>query len=248
MNRIAVVAAALALASCAPGAQYMKPVDPLEPDHTPRAEQSPAPKPGLEELRRLVREMQLQDPESDADKLRLALLELAADDPAEAARLLAGMRDASDPLRACLESYVSRRGFALDRIALAKNVSGFRRYEPGSRDCRPSDTAVVYVEPRGFSLKAEGGQHRLHLSYAWKLFDDRGRELRVPAWEGVDPRDREDRVAFLGPVAEFYQFFRLRLPSNLAAGDYRIQVSVTDEVARATATGSVDLTILAVSR
>ena len=33
---------------------------------------------------------------------------------------------------------------------------------------------------------------------------------------------------FAGPVAEFYQSFRLPLPKNLAMGHYRVKVTVTD--------------------
>ena len=51
----------------------------------------------------------------------------------------------------------------------------------------------------------------------------------MPVWERARPSDKQDVVTFQGPVREFYQSFRLPLPSNLPLGDYRIKVTITDK-------------------
>jgi hypothetical protein len=49
-------------------------------------------------------------------------------------------------------------------------------------------------------------------------------------------------------VAEFYQSFRLPLPANLAAGRYKVRVTVTDVVAGKSDRHDVPITVAAVER
>jgi len=49
-------------------------------------------------------------------------------------------------------------------------------------------------------------------------------------------------------VAEFYQSFRLPLPQNLAAGRYRVRVTVTDVIAGKSARQDVPVEVLPVER
>jgi hypothetical protein len=104
------------------------------------------------------------------------------------------------------------------------------------------------VEPRNFATRKEGERHALHLKYEWKLFDDRSVEVPVPAWDGADEGQKEDRLATVGAIREFYQSFKLPLPANLAAGPYRIKVTVTDAVAGKSDRVYVPITVAAVDR
>lgn len=120
-------------------------------------------------------------------------------------------------------------GLAIGRAVLCSSVRRFRHYVPAENDTvRPGGYALIYVEPRNFTLRESGGRSILHLKYDWELLDDRSRKQSVPAWERAPESDREDRISYEGPVEEFYQSFRLPLPRNLAMGHYRIRVIVTD--------------------
>ena len=146
-------------------------------------------------------------------------LRVALGDHAEASRLLERFK----------HNERTATGFMIERGELCSRVRRFRDTVPAESDrVSPGGVALLYVEPRNFALKKSQGRHILHLKYDWKLFDDRSRELRVPAWESASASDREDRIAYTGPVTEFYQSFRLPLPANLAMGHYRIKVIVTD--------------------
>ena len=78
--------------------------------------------------------------------------------------------------------------------------------------------------------------------------DDRSVEQSVPAWEKASIDEREDRISSTGPIAEFYQSFHLPLPANLAAGRYRVKVTVTDAVAGKSDRAFVPITVMPVEK
>jgi len=189
--------------------------------------------------------------EGDDEKLRTALLQAAAGKLEEAEKALSSLRVRSNRIIPYLELYLRRElgeqkeagrllgqfveeerrvtGFAIGRAELCSRIHRFREFVPAESDrVKPGGTVLLYVEPRNFVLSRNQDRYILHLRYEWKLFDDRSVEVPVPAWEKASPGDREDRISLNGPVEEFYQSFKLPLPAALAAGHYRVKVTVTD--------------------
>ncbi len=209
-----------------------------------------SPTPG-DQLLFLQRERFAKQPESDMEKLRLALLYLSAGNFPEAERYVSLVRGESDFLP-YLKAYLYRKlgetkmanklhaelesdwrksdGFRIERAVLVNKVRGFQRYDLNTDGkVAPGETVILYVQPGNFSLRMDGEQSILHLGYDWKLVDDRNKDIPVKWWEDAGANDRMDFIKYRGPVTEFYQYFRLKLPGNLATGNYRIKVTVTDK-------------------
>jgi hypothetical protein len=210
--------------------------------------------PTSEDVLKLQKDLTARFPASDDEKLRLALLHASAGNLEDAERVLGSLRGKTNKLVPVIEFYLRRQlgdhkeagkllaqlndedrlatGFVIERAELVTRVRRFRDYTPAEHDrVAPGSDVHLYVEPRNFALQRAGDKHTFHLKYEWKLLDDRSQEQPVPAWDRATAEEREDRVTSNGPVAEFYQSFRLPLPANLAAGHYRVRVTVTDVVA-----------------
>jgi hypothetical protein len=208
----------------------------------------------IDDVLKLQKELAARFPASDDEKLRLALLHASAGNLEEAERVLSGVRSRANKLVPVVELYLRRQlgdhkeagkllaqlneeerlasGFVVERAELVSRVRRFRDYSPAESDrIAPGGDVHLYVEPRNFALQRNGDKHTFHLRYEWKLVDDRAQEQPVPAWDRATVDEREDRVTSNGPVAEFYQSFHLPLPANLAAGHYRVKITVTDVVA-----------------
>lgn len=202
----------------------------------------------------LQKEILARAPESDAEKLRLALLLAAASRWEEADRILGSLKARSLKLVPYLELFLKRRlgdrkeaarvlseleaqdpgGLVIERAEVCSKVRRFRDFVPaGGERLRPGGFVLLYVEPRNFTLREKDGRHHLHLRYEWKLLDERSAERPVEAWDRAPASDREDRNSYSGPIREFYQSFRLPLPADLPAGSYRIRVTVTDVLGQA---------------
>ncbi len=199
----------------------------------------------------LQRERFAKQPESDMEKMRLALLYLSSGNFPEAERYVTLVRGESDFLP-YLKAYLYRKlgetkmadklhaeldadwsksdGFRIERAVLVKSVQGYQRYDLHTEGkVSPGSTVIIYMQPENFSLRMDGEQSILHLGYDWKLVDDRNKDIPVPWWENANPNDRMDFIKYRGAVREFFQYFRLKLPGNLATGNYRIKVTVTDK-------------------
>ncbi|MBI3858235.1 MAG: hypothetical protein HY293_21340 [Planctomycetes bacterium] len=210
--------------------------------------------PTSEDVLKLQKEVAARHPASDEEKLRLALLQAAAGNLEEAERIVSSIRSKTNRLAPYVEFFLRRElgdhkeagkllarfadeeraaaGFTIERAELVSRVRRFRDYTPAENDrVAPGGDVHLYVEPRNFALQRSGDKHTFHLRYEWKLVDDRSVEQAVPAWERASVDEREDRISSNGPAAEFYQSFHLPLPANLAAGRYRVKVTVTDVVA-----------------
>lgn len=206
------------------------------------------PDPVLDLQKRVVAEK----PVDDIEKMKLAALQALNRSYADAEGVLTGLRNRSHPLLPFLEAYLFRmlgehtaasvrmdrirqdamliEGFKIEKHELCSRISGFRRYESNAGgQVAPGGVALLYIEPKNFALKLENGKHRLWLRYDWHLYNDRMEEIPVPEWQSARPADREDALAFEGPVQEFYQSFRLPLPVNLPIGEYRIKLTVEDK-------------------
>ncbi len=235
------------------------------------AEAPRKPQLGLDEAFRILREAAAKENRREEDVLRLALMQAACGSAEEAHKTLSIIRPGSHRMRPYLELFLRRElgdheeadrllgrlaaegrsaaGFSIGRAELCSRVRRYRDYVPadGPR-VRPGGTALVYVEPRNFALSREGERFILHLRYDWRLFDERSVERPVPAWEKAPQSDREDRLALIGPVAEFHQSFALPLPADLPPGRYRIKVTVTDVATGASDTAYVPIEVAAQER
>jgi len=210
--------------------------------------------PTFEDVLKLQKDVAARQPGSDDEKLKLALLHAAAGNLEEAERIVSTVRSRTNKLLPYVEFYLRRQlgdhkeagkllakfaeeeraasGFGIERAELVSRVRRFRDYMPAETDrIAPGGDIHLYVEPRNFALQRSGDKHTFHLRYEWKLYDDRSTEQPVPAWERATAEEREDRITSNGPTAEFYQSFHLPLPANLAAGHYRVGITVTDVVA-----------------
>jgi hypothetical protein len=227
--------------------------------------------PTFEDVVKLQKEIAARLPASDDEKLRLALLHAAAGNLEEAERIVSSVRTRGNKLLPYVEFYLRRQlgdhkeagkllaqfadeervvtGFVIERAELVARVRRFRDYTPAENDrVAPGGDVHLYVEPRNFALQRSGDKHTFHLRYEWKLYDDRSAEQSVPAWDKATVEEREDRISSNGPVAEFYQSFHLPLPVNLAAGHYRVKVTVTDVVSGKSDRMSVPIYVTAVGK
>jgi hypothetical protein len=235
------------------------------------AEPAPKKEPALEDVIRLQKDLVARFPASDDEKLRLALLQASTGNLEEAERILGSLRSRTNKLVPVVEFFLRRQlgdhkeagkllaqlndedrlatGFVIERAELVTRVRRFRDYTSAEHDrVSPGADVHLYVEPRNFALQRSGDKHTFHLRYEWKLLDDRDQEQPVPAWDRATVEEREDRVTSNGPVAEFYQSFRLPLPANLAAGRYRVRISVTDVVAGKSDRALVPIYVMPVER
>jgi hypothetical protein len=231
----------------------------------------PKREPSAEDVLKLQTEVAARRPSSDDEKLRLALLQAAAGNLEESERIFSTIKGRSSRMLPYIELYLRRElgdrkeaaallarlgeeervssGFGIERAELVTRVRRFRDYVAADSDrVLPGGEVHLYVEPRNFSAQRSGDRQTFHLRYEWKLVDDRQVEHPVPAWDDAPADAREDRITSNGPVAEFYQSFRLPLPANLAAGRYRVRVSVTDVVAGKTDRRDVPITVAVVER
>ncbi|MHC4605676.1 MAG: hypothetical protein ACYTAF_01915 [Planctomycetota bacterium] len=192
-----------------------------------------------------------EKPNNDVERMKLAALLMLNRDYPEAEGVLTGVRDRSHSILPFLEVCIFKglgeykaaldrieqimlqasayEGFKIQRADLCTLIAGYRRYVRNEESLiQPGGVALIYVEPRNFSLKMDNGLQKMWLEYDWKLYNDRMEEIAVPVWTAASASDKRDTVAFQGPVREFYQSFRLPLPSNLSVGEYRIKVTVYD--------------------
>lgn len=233
----------------------------------------PAPKrePTYNDVLQLQKDVSARQPSSDEERLRLVLLHASSGNFEEAERILSTVRSKQNKLTPYVEFFLRRQlgdhkeagkllaqlndeeravtGFVIERAELVTRVRRFRDYTPAEHDrVAPGAEVHLYVEPRNFALQRSGDKHTFHLRYEWKLFDDRSQEQPVPAWDRATTDEREDRITLNGAATEFYQSFRLPLPANLAAGRYRVRITVTDVVSGKTDKASVPIYVMPVEK
>jgi hypothetical protein len=235
------------------------------------AEVPPKREPTFDDVLKLQKEIVDRRSASDDEKIRLALMEAAAGRLEEAERVLSSVRNRTNRMLPYLELYLHRQlgdheeagkvlarldeegrtvsGFGIERAELVRRVRRYRDYVPAENNrVAPGGEVHLYVEPRNFASQSAGDRRTFHLRYEWKLIDERSAEQPVPAWDEAPADVREDRITSNGPVAEFYQSFRLPLPLNLAAGHYRVRVTVTDVIAGKSARQDVPVDVLPVEK
>jgi hypothetical protein len=235
------------------------------------AELPPKKDPTFEDVLKLQKDVAARRPANDEERLRLALLQATAGNLEEAERVLSGVKNRANRMLPYVELYLRRQlgdheeagkllarldeegralaGFGIERAELVRRVRRYRDYVPAeSNRVAPGGEVHLYVEPRNFASQASGDRQTFHLRYEWKLIDERSIEQAIPAWDEAPAEAREDKISSNGPVAEFYQSFRLPLPLNLAAGRYRVRVTVTDVIAGKSARQDVPVDVVPVER
>ncbi len=144
------------------------------------------------------------------------------------------------PLQDMLDRLRSGADLAIGTVALCRQVSAFGRYEPISPARFPAgqtSQVIVYCEVDNFLPRQRpDGQWETQLAEQVSLYTAGGR----PVWE-----DAARRVADVcrDRRRDFYAFERVALPSTLAAGAYRMKVTVTDRAANKMAESDVPLSI-----
>lgn len=120
-------------------------------------------------------------------------------------------------------------GLRITALVLCERVDGFREYEE-ARDTvfRAGDEILLYSEIDGFALGAEGSRVSLALRYTWELYDSAGRPVTPERWRSIADDVRTVRRAYRGPIRDYHQWFRFRLPEDFPAGAYRVRITVQD--------------------
>ncbi|HZF00044.1 MAG TPA: hypothetical protein VE981_23750 [Planctomycetota bacterium] len=231
----------------------------------------PRNEPTADDVLKLQKELAARHASSDEEKLKLALLHAAAGNLEEAERVMSTVKNRTNRMLPYMELYLRRElgdhpgagkllarleeedrastGFAIARAELVTRVRRFRDYAPAESDrVAPGGEIHLYVEPTNFAAQKAGDKRTIHLRYEWALLDDHSTVRPVPAWDEAPAEAREDRVTSNGPIAEFYQSFRLPLPVNLAAGKYRVRVTVTDVIAGKSDRHDVPIEVMPVER
>lgn len=132
-----------------------------------------------------------------------------------------------------------RSGLKIDRALLCKEVKGYEDYVADDRArLDPGSWILIYVKVRNFDLDKSDGRFKMHLKYAWQLYDERAQDITPEGWKSADPSLREDKKLLSGEAHDFFQTFRLRFPQNMPRGRYKIKVTVSDAIRGAHAVGS----------
>lgn len=224
--------AILALVAC-------RTTPPIKP--APVIQQSVPPPSSFADWLKAQRDAVEKEPQNPKELKRLAAMLWAEGQPADLQKALAALpaeafsdNGATPALKDFLAqkfpAAVPPKQVKIARAVLCRKISGFRRYVPyGDPKFKPGATALLYVEFDGFALVPWGDYQTLHLRYEWELYDESNRKLSLPAWEKAPPEEKEDKIEFRGPVADFHQSFGLPLPKNIAGGAYAIRITVEDQ-------------------
>ncbi|MCG3179926.1 MAG: hypothetical protein BIFFINMI_02276 [Phycisphaerae bacterium] len=111
-------------------------------------------------------------------------------------------------------------------VRLVSRVDGFGVVTPFADDVfRPGQWVIVYSELENFSSQVtKDGQFETHLSLRVEVLAADGRSFLAQTDDDVVDRSLNRR-------RDFFIARRVRLPANLAAGQYVVRVSVTDKPA-----------------
>lgn len=141
--------------------------------------------------------------------------------------------DATDPHEGALAAVENLRqrlaeqaALKVRAIRLASRVDGFGVLTPfDGPSLRPGQWVIVYCELENLTSRAEpAGLHRSELSLRAEVLGIDGRSVLVEEDKQVVDRS-------LNPRRDFFLARRLRLPADLAGGQYVVRVSVEDKLA-----------------
>lgn len=142
---------------------------------------------------------------------------------------LGSLETAETRLREVSTEWSRANGVSIPLAILCERVDGFREYEMAADNHFLSgDEVLIYCEVDDFFLQETAGRHNLALRYTWQFFDRYGQEILIPPWQNVAEDVRTVRRAYRGPVTDYHQWFRFRLPRNLSLGRYSIRITVED--------------------
>lgn len=104
----------------------------------------------------------------------------------------------------------------------------------------PGDRACLYLSFDHFGLEESGGQFRVLLRFDYRIVD-RGGNL-IP-WTESAGGGKEFTEAYRERVRDLCVPLLLSWPRNIGCGDYALEVTVTDQVRRRSATQRIDFRI-----
>lgn len=243
-----------------------KPPTPIDGTNTNPNQVEPKKPITFDDVIELQKKIVAQNPNSEDEKKRLAMLYLLKKRFIDAEDLLSGLKDKEEDelikvisaylynilgehreargvLETIVEKWQEQEGVYISKVEVCKSITSFKRYEPcgGSNLIKPGSRILLYVEPKNFEFKEEGNQYLLSLNYNWELFDKNGELVRLPKWENAPQGAREDRVKFNEKIKEFHQSFSLPLPKNLPMGKYKVKVTVEDANSEKKASSQVEI-------
>ncbi len=132
------------------------------------------------------------------------------------ARVLRALKDASAELAAAAKLDVRNLRFC-------ESVEGFGWYkEFPTAQFRGKQQVILYAEVDNFASQKQGpDQYETELAVSYQIFDDAGTL--------VDERDLpRDKEVCRNPRRDYFLAYRIYLPDGIAAGRYRLELTVED--------------------
>lgn len=128
--------------------------------------------------------------------------------------------------------------FSARQLLLARKVIGWGQVEPiDAEHLTPGQRVIIYFELLGLESRESPAGFTTRVDTAIRLVSDRGETLqqwRFDPLEETCPSRRHD----------YFARYLLALPEDLAAGDYRLTVTITDRVSGESTEGGIPLGIV----
>ena len=126
----------------------------------------------------------------------------------------------------------------LEQCAFCTEVLGFGQYTPAQTPFEPGQQVLIYCEIDNYSLRqtetaGQGKQFVAELQGQYSIVDSRNQVVYQYQYQPITDRSQRRRQ-------DFYMFFPVTLP-RLAAGQYRLQLSIEDLVGKKVASSRQDL-------
>ncbi|MDR1520398.1 MAG: hypothetical protein LBU23_09700 [Planctomycetota bacterium] len=141
-------------------------------------------------------------------------------------------------LTAALKLMDARSGLRVSTPLFCSNIMGYRVYVPlADKDLAPGDDVLIYAEVDGAEFTPAEGGVACRLRFGLRLRDVNQTTL----W--AEPEYGEYAPVFSGPIRDLHVALIWRVPNDLAAGRYHLQIEAVDLASRlrGESTGSFSL-------
>lgn len=124
-------------------------------------------------------------------------------------------------------------------LLTVERVDGYGAYQTAEKTSyRPGDRVMLYAEIDNYSSRAAPDGYRTSLSSRYRLISSDGAE----AASGEFPVDIDDLC--LARRRDFYIQYAVSLPTGLKSGDYRLELTVTDQLGEKFGADEVAITVV----
>lgn len=125
----------------------------------------------------------------------------------------------------------------LRNLEFIQSVDSFGQFKPfPSHDFQPKQEVLLYVEIENFTSRDNGGKFETALQSNYEIYDQSGRRIDARQFPEVKDSCRVRR-------RDFYVPYRLYMPENIAAGTYRLELTVRDSAADKFGQASIEFNI-----